>query len=378
MANSKDKRCALLWNHIRVAPHGQVTPCCLFDPLGVTDEYPEMPDISNGLEAAFNSDFFNYIREKMIKGEEPEPCKWCYELETMSEGSHRLIHNKLYDVDAEPKIRYVHTGLTNHCNLACRMCGPRESTKWVQYLNPKEKVDINFKNSVIDYYDADLSELDRVKFTGGEPLIDKHHVKFLEKLFDMSKDPSSIQIEYTTNGTVRPNASTIEFWKRCKSVLVEFSVDGIGEVNEILRPPHKWEKILDTIEYIKSIDNVNFKFEVGTVVSVANILCLNDILDWSIDTFNVFPNVTPLEHPKHLSMFYQKQDVRLQIIEHLKTNLLGKYSKYNDTVDQSIMFAISRLHNDEEEQYSLIDVIEKDSRHDFYKDSIQKLLTGYK
>ena len=79
MANSKDKRCALLWNHIRVAPHGQVTPCCLFDPLGVTDEYPEMPDISNGLEAAFNSDFFNYIREKMIKGEEPEPCKWCYD-----------------------------------------------------------------------------------------------------------------------------------------------------------------------------------------------------------------------------------------------------------------------------------------------------------
>lgn len=372
-----DKRCSLLWNHIRVAPHGQVTPCCIFDPLSVTDEYPEIPDISDGLEAAFNSEFFNYIREKMLNGEEPEPCKWCYELETLSGGSHRLIHNKLYDVDADPKIRYLHTGLTNHCNLACRMCSPAESSKWFQYLNPKEKVDINFNNSVIDYYDADLSELDRVKFTGGEPLIDKHHVPFLEKLFEMSKDPSNIQIEYTTNGTVRPNKTTVEFWKRCKSVLVEFSIDGIGETNEILRPPHRWDKILDTIEYIKSIEGVNIKFEVGTVVSVANVLCLNEILDWSIDTFGVFPNVTPLERPEHLSMFYQTQDTRHKIINHLEKNLLGRYTEYNETTDQSIMFVMSRLENAEQEQYTLQDVIDKENQHHYFNKNIDTLLSKY-
>ena len=114
------KKCALLSNHVRLSPDGTVLPCCVSDWI-VSDDYPPLPRIEDGIEAAFDSEFFNFIRDKMDRGEEPEPCSICYDEEKYGAKSFRQEWNEKYDVDAEPKIRYIHTWLTNHCNLACRM-----------------------------------------------------------------------------------------------------------------------------------------------------------------------------------------------------------------------------------------------------------------
>ena len=130
-----DKRCSLLWNHVRVSPDNTVMPCCLFDSSAVPDHYPTIPRIEDGIDAAFNSEFFNFIRDKMERGEEPEPCSLCYEPEKYGAESFRQEYNKKYSADSEKKIRYIHTWLTNHCNLACRMCNETYSTKWFQLKN---------------------------------------------------------------------------------------------------------------------------------------------------------------------------------------------------------------------------------------------------
>ena len=258
-------KCSLLWNHVRVHVDGTVLPCCQFQANELSSDYPEIPKLSDGIDAAFNSDLFERIRSDMEQGMQPNACRKCYHLEKHSINSMRLEFNKRYNTE-DKKLRCI-------------------------------KVDTSTDSALLDYYDSDLSELDYIKFVGGEPMIDKNHEPFLSKLF--SKSDKDISLRYYTNGTVKPSKQVIEFWKSAKSVEIYFSIDGVGRVNEILRPPHKWETIVDTIEYFKSIECVNFEFYIHTVVSCANIKHLLPLIQFGLQYTGDIPNFDILEYPEH-------------------------------------------------------------------------------
>lgn len=366
------KKCALLNNHVRLSPDGTVQPCCVSD-WELPEDYPPLPRIEDGIEAAFDSEFFNFIRDKMDRGEEPETCSICYDEEKYGAKSFRQEWNEKYDVNSPKKIRYIHTWLTNHCNLACRMCNETYSTKWFQLKNLKQKVNKSEEGSIIDYYDGDLSEVDRIRFSGGEPLIDKHHVPFLEHLMkEKNNDISNVKLEYNTNGTVKPTQRVIEFWKQAESVLIEFSIDGIGKVNEILRPPHSWDTVLETIAYFKSIEGVNFTFDMHTVINIANIKYMEETIQFSYENFGKLPILVVLRLPEHLSIYNQTPEMKSYIHNMISEKFLGQIDETG--TDNSITFLLDKLKEPNDTVYTIEEVIAEEDKHHYFKNSISELL----
>lgn len=313
------KTCAYLWNHVRMHVDGTILPCCLFDPL--EGKGLEIPLINDGIQNAFESELFEDTRDRMLSGEELPECHRCWQPENNGGGSLRLIANKVFDkhIDKPKKIRYIETALSTHCNLACRMCNETFSSKWKLINNPKQSVDTSVDNFELTNYDGDLSELELIKLVGGEPLIDKNHVNFLQMLFDKSKDPSNITLYYNTNGTIKPNAEILEFWKSAKAVRMLFSIDGVGRINEILRPPHKWDTIIKNIEFFKRQD-INFIFNVHSALSVLNIKHMIDVIQFSMMNFNTLPEIDFLMQPEHLSLKNLHDDYKEEIIDFINTN----------------------------------------------------------
>ena len=78
------------------------------------------------------------------------------------------------------------------------------------------------------------------------PLLDKKHADFLTQIVSKSDNPENVRLFYNTNGTIIPKQEIFQSWSKLKEVEVIFSIDAIGEANEILRPPHKWDTIENT------------------------------------------------------------------------------------------------------------------------------------
>ena len=79
------------------------------------------------------------------------------------------------------KIRYLETGISSLCNMACVMCGPYASSTIHSIEFPKKKIPKGFHESN-DNIDEDLSELRYLKFVGGEPMLEHKHDDLLEKV----------------------------------------------------------------------------------------------------------------------------------------------------------------------------------------------------
>ena len=370
------KKCSLLWNHARVHVDGSVLPCCNFDATQLTDEHPSVPKISDGIDNAFKSELFNNVRMTMLEEQEHPGCQGCYAIEKTdgADKSMRVQANKEFSLNCAPKIRYLETALSRHCNLACRMCGEDYSSKWFQYLNPKEKVDTSLSGSVVDYYDGNLTELNHVKFVGGEPMIDKNHVSFLENIFNKS-NKSDMVLAYHTNGTVKPSKDVISLWEKAEQVIIRFSLDGVGRTNEILRPPHKWETILSTIEYMKNIKSVNFQFEVHTVLSVGNVFKLKEIIEFSLETFNIVPSVYVLEWPQHLSIINQSDENKQKISEYINSkflsgNVFSSCEYQSENIISVCNYVLGRMTSSATKVYTRQDIIDIENKHHYFKDSI--------
>ena len=345
------KTCSLLWNHTRLHVDGSVLPCCIFDTTQIQNKDIEIPKLKDGMENAFNSELFNDVRSRMTNNQDVPECNACWNLEEAGAKSLRNEMNKRFQIN-DKKIRYIETAFSTHCNLTCRMCNEDFSSKWKQLKNPNIKPDLVIDNFDLDKYDSDLSELRLVKLVGGEPMIDKQHVPFLEKLISKSS-ASDIELEYHTNATVSPSKKVIEFWKQFDKVTIIFSIDGIGEVNEILRPPHKWETVVKTIDFFKSITDVNFNFKIHTVISILNVKRLHEVIGYSMQEFGDDTiGFDLLQHPPHLSV--QNTNIKPELIEFVTDNYLPISPDANALLEY--------IKIDSDKTFSLQDVIDIENK----------------
>lgn len=334
---------------------GTVLPCCLYDDKLLPDKHINVPLIENGIEAAFDSALFNNVRNRMEKGEKIPECHKCWHAEETTGVSLRTQSIEDFgEFVGNSKIRSIETALSTHCNLSCRMCNETFSSKWKLINNPNQSVDTSISNFDIKNYDADLSDLIFVKLVGGEPMIDKNHSAFLETLFAKSKNPNNVSLYYNTNGTIKPNQNILNFWKEVKQVIVVFSIDGIGDVNEILRPPHKWSVIDNTIKYFKSCDDINFDFRVHTVISAANIKHLLPVINYTLETFGVMPEFDLLHDPDHLSLKNLNKAYKNEI-EQVVNN---KYTKFPVLTKYILDF----INCDSDYNFDKTAIIEKEQR----------------
>lgn len=295
----KDTRCSLLWSHLCISVDGYTKPCCRWNTVdgGIEQKIP-----SNSI-SQLNSDFYKGVRSTMLSGEFPRGCLSCKSAEE-SIKEHNLRNRSMRDSFNEKyqsyitestefnKLKYLEIGIDNICNLSCRMCWPNASSRLTKTFSDIGILNENYKKS--EWVDLkilsqiDMSDLDRVKILGGEPLYSKRHMELLE-ILKTKCDRSKISLVYHTNGTVY-DEDVVEEWSNYKNVHLVFSIDGYGIVNNYQRSLSDFSIIEKNLKLYKTVDNVTVSS--NSVITILNVLELpklitflysNEIWDYGLD-----------------------------------------------------------------------------------------------
>jgi molybdenum cofactor biosynthesis enzyme MoaA len=305
--------CSYLWSGAAVGPGGEVMPCCRF--FGPRTKKDSPPHIRDGIKQAREGEYFTGLRKQMIEGKKPYQCGKCWGMEkdllNAEDAGDKLVRGSLPRLNIDEKtdktrqttigpakIKYLETGISSLCNMACIMCSPSASSTIFSIKYPKMKISKGFQESN-DNIDDDLSELRYLKFVGGEPMLEHKHDDLLEKVIQLNDTPERLAIEYHTNISHFPSRRVIECWKKIKKIIIIFSLDGVKENATLQRPgKYNWQMIEDTVNKYRELTNeVNIEFSSNTVMTALNVGQITDLIDWlyakvgdkQIDWFNVNP-----------------------------------------------------------------------------------------
>ena len=320
--------CPIPWMHSSIMQDGRFRICCqcIYEPHGnmEIDDVPVKIQ-THTIDEARNAPALKELRKEMLDGKKPSVCKLCWDEEKAGLKSRRLNILTQYPNEKELAlektnedgfidtsifpIKYFDLRFGNLCNLKCRYCNPMDSSMWYdEYFKmskikyPNSEVKFGFKDGYeitqsgnsykIDsddfewYFDEKfwneiekiLPHIDRFYFTGGEPLINKAHMKLLELCVKLGV-AKNIEIDYNSNGVTIPD-KLYNLWPHFKKVFIGFSIDGIGSMANYLRYPSKWESIESNLDKINSSDIPNLKCHISSTISIFNIYNFLDIIEW--------------------------------------------------------------------------------------------------
>lgn len=168
------------------------------------------------------------------------------------------------------------------CNAACVICNPSFSTLWAKQLAIKNNsIYIKSENNLDFALDRilknlDLSQLRRIKFFGGEPLLTDTHIKILKKI----PNPEQVDIWYTTNASVFPKQHVLKIWEKFKLIYFEASIDAIGTQFEYIRWPLKWKKVEHNLLSLKTHGTNNLLFRINHTLNPFNIYYYDRLDNW--------------------------------------------------------------------------------------------------
>ena len=380
-AVDKDTVCVLPWIHMYINSQGSVGLCC------ASDETYHIGSIKNdNLSDIANSKPMKLIRQQMLQGERPDACSICWHKEDSKIKSQRqrsnedfekylpLVEQTLEDGTFEDfKFRYLDFRASNVCNLMCRMCSGKYSSKIAQeekkIYNDDRYVELKLNSAeiskTIDYVRDNLDYLDQIYFAGGEPLLMREHYQILDLL--LSRNRTDIKLLYSTNLTkvTYKNHNVIDYWKQFSNVEVWASIDLIGAQAGYVRGGSVYQEIEQNYEKIKNIVD----FSILSTVHMLNIFNLPQlqkqwILDKKLDPSRLIINtlVSPSNFDLRVLPDVFKQQATKTITDHINwlTSISGSEKlvtqwqdvlQYMNSSNQSHLLKEFFRLNDEKDQY---------------------------
>jgi len=283
-------------------------PCCIN-----TEEYRGEPN--------FNHKNLVSFRQKMLKGGVPESCNDCKIKEDSGVTSYRE-----YNQELNPDPVYDHNNgimktkpftfdirLDNTCNLKCVMCGPDQSSKWLEDIDVyKDHIDssISYKKSKTERLSNLNLVIEMIKdnasfisLLGGEPFQMKSAKKLLTSLTDWNKENTKILI--TTNSMINENNDLFNVLTDYKKVYFMISIDGVDDVNDYIRYPSNWIKFLEGVELLQK-NSVEVRFNL--TVSALNLPDIQNVQTLA-DKMNIKLILNNLHLPEFLTIDSLKPEV---------------------------------------------------------------------
>ncbi len=329
--------CALAWLHRFTNMKGQIEVCCSSEDRdnGILDSNGAPMNILDGRsdEEVLNSDFMKNLRAGMLKGRWADFCHRCLVTEKVGGVSRRMQENEHFrdeipallagtKADGTIPVRVLSADyrLGNLCNLACRMCNPRSSSRWAPTWFPDELEPIPrtgprphapdpsawYRDPVVlKKFKEQVPSLRHLHFAGGEPLIVPEMIALLRECVD-SGFAAGIELTYNTNITKIP-AELKSLWPKFRAVRLFCSVDAFGELNDFIRHPSDWRTI---DRNLRDLD-ANFKayglaeVVVMTTLQVYNVLRLDELYDYLAENMShvgQVPHLVDLHGPLHYSV----------------------------------------------------------------------------
>lgn len=334
--------------HLSTRPDGAMRVCCTANASSVQD--PDSTKKTGGGQAgvlrredgipanlnnttlmeAWNNDYMRNVRKMMLRGEKPDSCLKCYKEEEAGVESKRnwetaywikqvgldeILGDTKEDGSVSPKIRYIDLRLGSKCQLACVMCSPHDSSGWVkewnqiypQITNERLKTssgwdnrgkvhgaNYNWHKNNPEFWDQLYDQIPHMKqlyFAGGESTIIEEHYTLLEEVVRRGY-ADDIELRYNSNAVELPDR-LFKLWDRFRRVKFHFSVDSLGDKNDYIRYPSRWD---DLVANMHRLDSTGPNVTVTTAVTVMalNIMYVPDFIRWKMSQgfrkFNAWPN----------------------------------------------------------------------------------------
>jgi len=317
-----------------------------------------------------NSSYKKEQRVKMLKGERPQECDYCWNVEDLDKSYFSDRHYKTADYWAWDRIdevarsdpyadinpAYLEVSFSNVCNFKCSYCSPEVSSKWMEEIErhgpyptfnsnhnldwlkqvgrfPYKHSDDNpYVNTFHKYFPTIIDDLRVFRITGGEPLLSKDVQKTLSYLIDNPKP----NLELAINSNLCVDDKLIDNFietinklsNSVKRVDIYTSLESIGEQAEYSRYGLNYNKWIDNVR--KILSNTDSTVSIMTTMNVLSLPTTTDFLDLVIELrkeFNLTSannrvpvSINYLRWPPHLNVLILPKDVR----EHFAKDILAK------------------------------------------------------
>ena len=396
-----DSFCAAKWYNATIWLGSGMTTSCHHPPAHLVDA----DKVTANPRLLHNTDQKKDDRAKMIRGERPSGCEYCWKIEDMGRDavSDRVYKSKIYPIEAlhearntpadqDVNLRTLEIAFDRTCQFACSYCNPAFSTTWVNDIrrngpyqglvsdgrnhfthdhNSAQLYKITESNPYIDaffsWWESDLHRtLQELRITGGEPLMSGHTWRLIDWFRD-NRGRSSTRLAINSN--LGPNVDVYRLLDSTQGMDVEIytSQEAVGKQAEYIR---------DGLDYPLWRQNVQALLDAGRTVhcmSTINALCLttlprllNELVEWKRTygrekinfTLNIlrFPSFqSPLVLPDYLRESF-KEYLTQWLVDYRGSNLLQEHEinhtqrliDYLDVVKtpHSDAFEMPKLHND--------------------------------
>lgn len=354
--------CHLPWTAILSPEAGLATPCCVFKGAYDLDTYVHNPNLIK-------------VKQKLLQGQTPKECQNCADAESRTGHSFRLLHktfkSELHQMikeknDAEffaiNDLSLITSGI---CNLKCLPCFNGSYIRMLELKNLGllhiEPVQRPYNVVTLLNNESLLKDLDLITITGGEPFYDKVTFEFLQKFTEKIASHKQVSVHINTNLTniTQPHLDFLA--DNFNDVIIKASIDGIGSVNDYLRYPSDWSKIIENFDLIQQDSRITMV--ITSTVSNLSLLKMHEVIQFCIDKkINLF--FTTVSSPEILRPDILPDRVKQELLITYQ-NLKKQYSgKIFDRTETCIDTAISMCQKPNSTEFTLTDTIAWCKKHD--------------
>ena len=347
--------CAAKWYNATIWLGSGQTTSCHHPPAHLIDK----DKVSINPRLLHNTDQKKEDRRKMINGERPPGCEYCWKIEDMGRDaiSDRVYKSRIYPIEAlhearntpytkDVNLRTLEIAFDRTCQFACSYCNPAFSSTWVRDIkrngpytqlvsdgrnhfthahDSAQLYEYGESNPYIDaffkWWESDLHRtLQELRITGGEPLMSGHTWKLID-WFKTNSGKSSTRLAINSNLGTQVDIDRLLDSTKGMAIDIYTSNEAVGVQAEYIRDGLVWADWMHNVERLLS----SKQFRGIHVMCTINALCLDSldqlldcIVKWKLEygrdaisfTLNIlrFPSFqSPLVLPDHLRTKYRDQ-----------------------------------------------------------------------
>ena len=309
--------CLAKWHHTTIYLHTGDTHSC-YHPAPHRISLSEIKDNPSALHNTLTK---KKERAKMLIGEKPEGCKYCWNVESLGADhiSDRMIRNqsiykperveeiltKPWDFNVNPE--YVEVAFSNECNFKCGYCHPMASSAYhaeikkfgkvegvsnhaldIDWFKPMEEDQNPYIKAWWEWWPELSKTLNILRITGGEPLMHKSTWNLFERL---KQEPRPhLELNLNSNLGISPrlvnklsnNVNELLETKSIKKFKLYSSIDSFGERAEYMRTGlnvELWESNMKNYLDITGAD-ITFMCTFNVLSVTSFTLFLEKMLEW--------------------------------------------------------------------------------------------------
>ena len=402
---SSDKRCVLAFTSMYIDPSGDIRPCC------VSKNFPKPINLNDfdSIEDVMNNKQFQNLRKSMVMGQPQSMCDVCYTggadlMDTWNKRwQHKLDDPDLYDKNMKvSSIHYLDARFSNICNFKCRMCHPSLSSSWYanyievhgdkgkKYLDSMKVLD---DNAIAKFSDKAISKLEHMNVAGGEPFITADFFRLLDRISDIQAAKMTINVTTNLSTLFYKRKNVIDMLSRFKTVNIQASVDGYGDVGEYQRTGFSSQKFFNNLDMLTQMSkkykhiSVNLEYTI-TTLNMFHIYDFKDYVEantpirhsainfhWAVGPLGFCPGIIPDDLKDKLTKYIDTK------FGDLSENTKDNFRRFLQWVNKPSEEHLKVTYNDDgENMIKKLDKINKTNYKDLFPwlDDIfiyQKLLT---